>query len=241
MFTEERALWIYDHYLWLEKALPLRAAKPAKVLITPGKEFFPDHWRGTHESALAVFDRMRAIMEIADWPCSLYQKPSIPVPIGIGSSQSKDAAGTFAGKNEQEVLISYSAGLLKEPVSYVATIAHELCHYLLAKVTTEPPCTWKELEPLTDLASVVEGFGVFAANSHFNFRGWTDVGTQGWSAKKIGYLNEAELGFSLAIFCVRNGIEPKSTAKLLKLNPREVFLDALGYVADLEEERRGAR
>jgi hypothetical protein len=239
MFTEERALWIYDHYLWLEKSLPVRPSKRPPAMVTAGSEYFPNRWRGTHESALEVFDRVRAIMGICEWPCSLYQKPSLAQPMGLGESHTRDAAGTFSVPEPDQVLISYSANLLKDPVGYVATISHELCHYLLAKVTTEPPATWKDLEPLTDLSSVVEGFGVFAANSHFNFHGWTGVGTQGWSSKTVGYLNEAELGFATALFCVRNRIDPKPTAKLLKLNPREVFLDALDYVADLEAENRG--
>ncbi len=157
----------------------------------------------------------------------------------IGQSSSTGAAGTFSEGKDGKILISYSEDLLKDPVGFIATTVHELCHYLLAKVTEEPPCTWKQLEHLTDLTTVVEGFGVFNANAHVNFAGHTGIGTHGWSWRKIGYLNEAELGFATAIFCIRNQIDYQAPAKLLKLNPREVFLDALDYVADLEEERRG--
>lgn len=37
------------------------------------------------------------------------------------------------------------------------------------------------------------------------------------------YLNEAELGFTLGIFCVRGNIDPELALKHLKQNPAEVF------------------
>jgi len=124
--------------------------------------------------------------------------------------------------------------MLKDPVGLVGTLAHELCHFLLATVKNEPPASWKLLEPLTDLAAVREGFGIFLSNSAFQFGQWTSNDQQGWSTQRRGYLSEAELGFSTAIFVVRNRLDPKVAARALKPNPREVFCDALDYVADLE-------
>ena len=41
-------------------------------------------------------------------------------------------------------------------------------------------------------------------------------------------------GFALAIFCVRHGTPPEIPLRFLKPNPRQVFIDSLDYVADLE-------
>src|SRR5262249_10899697 len=148
----------------------------------------------------------------------------------LGRFSSKGAAGTFSIPEKNEIVISYSASLLKDPVGLVSTLAHELCHYLLSTVRDEPPATWKELEPLTDLSAVLEGFGLFLCNSAFQFSQWSSNDKQGWSAKRKGYLSEAELGFSFAIFCVRNHLDPAPAARSLKPNPREVFCDALDYI-----------
>ena len=182
-------------------------------------------------------------MGMTDWVCKFEQKSSIEDEMQqnlsrsgvLGYTSTKGAAGTFSIPEQNEVVISYSATLLKYPVGLVSTLAHELCHYLLSTVQEEPPATWKELEPLTDLSAVLEGFGLFQCNSAFQFDQWSSNDKQGWSAKRKGYLSEAELGFSFAIFCVRNHLDPNPAIRLLKPNPREVFCDALDFISELEE------
>jgi hypothetical protein len=82
----------------------------------------------------------------------------------------------------------------------VATLAHELAHYRLAGVPTEPPGGADALEFATDLTTVYLGFGLFGANSAFNFRQYQDVMSQGWEAARQGYLSEREWVFALAVY-----------------------------------------
>jgi len=241
-FTEERALWLYEHFLWLERTLPAKGGDFTHRMILPTKEFFPDRFHQDHQSAVVVFDRVKALMGIQEWRCSL--EPQVPgnrevndrlASSGVlGSQSSNDAAGTFSIP-EDGVVITYAPHLLKNPVALVATMAHELCHYLLATVKEEPPATWSELEPLTDLCAVAEGFGVFLANSAFQFSQWSSSDQHGWGFERLGYLSEEELGFATAVFCVRNGIDAGIAARTLKPNPREVYCDALDFVVELEE------
>lgn len=246
-FDEQRALWLYEHYCWLERSLPPRSSPTPPVVIFATKAFFPDPYHGDHPSAVRVFDRVRDLMGVLDWPCRLEgedederKRHSDLGRAGIlGTSSSHGAAGTFSAPDETGVVISYSSSLLKDPVGLVAIFAHELCHYLLATVEDEPPGTWEALEPLTDLAAVVEGFGIFLADAAFRFTQWTDHDQQGWSAQRTGYLSEVELGFALAIFSMRNGADAPAIARALKPNAREIFRDALDYVADLEATGKG--
>jgi hypothetical protein len=186
-------------------------------------------------------------MGMAEWPCEFVQRQAVERNMHedlsrsgvLGSTSTHDAAGTFSVPEARRVVITYSAHVLADPIALVATLAHELCHFLLATVRAEPPATWKELEPLTDLSAVLEGFGIFLCNSAFRFGQWATHDRQGWSFERQGYLNEAELGFALAVYCVRNRADPKIVAHVLKPNPREVFCDALDFVADLEHESTG--
>ncbi|MBE2214846.1 MAG: hypothetical protein IAE82_13315 [Opitutaceae bacterium] len=240
MFTEERARWLYSHYRWLEEHLPPRDDKAPRVLIAPTPQYYPMRNTRDHAFASAVFDQTRAWLGLSTWPCRLVprrddheeEQAALRRAGLFGESRSHGAAGTFQAAEEVE--ITYATTLLNDPVGLVATLAHELCHYLLAHVATEPPAGWDELEPLTDLTAVVEGFGIFLANSSFSFGQWTDTSHQGWQARTQGYLNTAELGFALAVFCTRNGTPPELPAKFLKPNPRQVFVDSLDYIADLE-------
>jgi hypothetical protein len=244
-FTEERAVWLYKHYNWLNAYLPKRSSVGRSALVLPTAQFFPDRYQADHASAECLFYRVRDLIGMSDWNCRIEQRRSIDRELQadlsrsgvLGETSTQGAAGTFSVP-EKEVLITYSAPLLNDPIGLVATFAHELCHYLLATVKEEPPATWKQLEPLTDLSAVLEGFGVFLCNSAFTFSQWTSYDTQGWSVKQKGYLTEAELGFALAIYCIKNRIDERLAARNLKPNPCEVFCDALDYILDLEDQKR---
>jgi hypothetical protein len=240
MFTEERAHWLYQHYRWLEQQLPQRTDDYQPPLILPTPDFYPMRNTRDHAFAEAIFHATRGFMGMAEWHCRLVpqtdEEREAQASLGkggvFGETQFSGAAGTFRASDEIE--ITYSPTLLGDPPGLVATLAHELCHYLMATIKEEPPGGWAEHEPLTDLAAVHEGFGVFLCNSAFQFSQWMDNQYSGWRWSKRGYLNEAELGFSLGIFCVRNQIDPEVAMGHLKQNPGEVFWDSLGFIEDLE-------
>lgn len=180
MFTEERALWIYRSYRWLEQALPLRTGPAPLIRLTP--EFFPFRITSDPSFATAVFESIKVLMGVAEWPCRL-------VPEDDGSAEYTEVMqrsgvlgattgacsplGTFSVPDE--VVITYNLALLKRPEALIATLAHELCHYLLSFVETPPAEGWGQLEPLTDLAAVHEGFGLFLANTAFSFDQWSSM------------------------------------------------------------------
>ena len=95
---------------------------------------------------------------------------------------------------------------LSRPIELIATFAHELCHPLLLSIPEPPPGGAECEEFATDLATTFFGFGLFGANSAFEFKQHSDIGagSQGWSTRRLGYLTEAEWGFSLAIFLHNN-------------------------------------
>jgi len=239
MFTEERARWLHQHYCWLDEHLPAHTDKVSPRLILPTPEFYPARNSRDYAFAQVTFEQTREYMGIRDWPCTLSVQsdedqnlPHLRVAGLFGETRTSGAAGTFCAGDAVE--ITYSPSLLKNPTGLISTLAHELCHYLLATVKTEPPCGWADHERLTDLAAVREGFGVFLCNTAFEFGQWGDAQFSGWQSSTRGYLTEAELGFSLGIFCVRNGLTPDDVVSFLKPNPAEIFWDSIGYIEDLE-------
>lgn len=86
---------------------------------------------------------------------------------------------------------------MEDPVALVATLAHELGHVILLRpvlVDRDDP----DMEQLNDLLTVFLGFGIFTANSAFRFEQHSDNTSQGWSASRLGYLSEEELGYALS-------------------------------------------
>ena len=241
-FKPERAVWLLEHYFWLNESLVERDSEPNCWAIFPTKEHFPFKHAKTFEYAESLFDRIKECMEISDWPCELQSEEQINevsaedlAQSGIYGSipQSSSAAGTFSIDEENQVVISYSEEELGNPISLIATMAHELCHYLISTITSEPPCGWEDHEPLTDIAAVHEGFGIFLCNSAFQFGQFQDGQSHGWSSRSVGYLQESELAFCLAIFTIHRSIDPALIAGHLKANCKEYYALALD---DLETD-----
>jgi hypothetical protein len=126
-------------------------------------------------------------------------------------ASQKHAIGTFAAVGNR-VQITYVPELLQRPEHLIATLAHELAHYLLATARSQPPCDDDEKEFLTDLTAVYLGFGVFLANARFNFEG----SVNGWHMGRSGYLPEADLIFALSIFIEMKEIDPSPAFGCLK-------------------------
>ena len=146
-----------------------------------------------------------------EWPCELVAqapRPELGQSIVFGSQKSGGACGTFQMRGNL-ARITYDPKMLDDPIGLIATFAHELCHYVLAGVT-DPPGGIETIEPLTDLATVHLGFGLFGANTAFNFQQSTSYDRQGWSYSRAGYLSEAEWSFANAVFFEMRGAAPAS-------------------------------
>ncbi|REL29586.1 hypothetical protein [Thalassotalea euphylliae] len=98
----------------------------------------------------------------------------------------------------------------------VATLAHELAHYLTATAKDEPPGGWENWEFATDIAATFMGFGIFMANSAFNFSQYADADSQGWKSGRSGYLSENEHIYALAIFLLLKDLSINEASRYLK-------------------------
>ena len=88
-------------------------------------------------------------------------------------------------------------------------------------------------EYAVDLATAFLGFGIFGANTAFQFQQFSDIGSgsQGWSSSRVGYLTETEWAFALAVFLSLRG-EPKEVAdKWLKPGPAKLLAKSMAYLA----------
>jgi hypothetical protein len=111
-------------------------------------------------------------------------------------------------------LVAVRHSLLKDPLSVVATLAHELGHVILLGGGHLDPDT-EDMEPMTDLVTVYLGFGVFTANAARRFQQFQDDRKQGWSMSRLGYLPEPVYAYALARFAQQRGeVKPTWTAHL---------------------------
>lgn len=87
---------------------------------------------------------------------------------------------------------------------------------------------------MTDLLTVFFGLGIFTASSAFQFSQWQDANWEGWSTKRLGYLDEPSLGYALAAYAyVRGEQKPRWSGHLVQgvlsyLKQSERFLSTGG-------------
>jgi hypothetical protein len=204
---DDTAAWHVENFAWLLRQF---GGLKKSTLVLPKPGYFIADGETGHAFALRIFEQVKAYCGMADWPADLAADDN---PLANLSDRSlamvapqKHALGTF-GVAGNRIVISYVPALLQQPDHLIATLAHELAHYLLATSKEAPPCEQDEIEFLTDLTAVYLGFGVFLANARFRFEALQDGAMHGWRIAHSGYLPEADIIFALALFVAAKGLD----------------------------------
>jgi hypothetical protein len=231
-FDEHLVQWHFEVWGWLLRNFGGMETLAKQPLITPTPEFFPFRPRLEHAYFEEVFGAVKQHAGMNEWPCRLEpleeqdEQQRLLRRHSQGEWQTGGAAGTFEWQGE-EVVIRYAPNQASDPMALVATLIHELMHYLLSTAETDPPGGWEEHEFHTDVACGFMGFGIFMTNSAFHFQQWGDAVSAGWHSSRKGYLSESEHAFGLALFTVLTGADPDKVLPWLKSNPQSIYRAAL--------------
>jgi hypothetical protein len=213
--------WIEDRFRWLTLEFGLERLRSCRVIL-PTPEFFPDPYAATRKDARSMFRRVCGYMGIDPEPIQLeFFKGKRPQWEGFHHG----AAGTHEGDGWRTTIRIDEANF-GDPTILVATMAHELGHVLLldeGRISRSTP----DHEPLTDLLTVYLGLGVLTANSRFRFRSSYQ---EGWSVRRLGYLDERAVGYALALFAWIRGEGRPAWARHLRLNPRTYMKQGLRFL-----------
>ena len=220
LLDPDTARWHVDNACWLLRNLGRTPMFNETRLVLPAPGFFDTGGVEGHALAEAIFHKVKAYAGMSGWPVELvsdvatYDRSSTDL---IQAPSQHTPLGLFM-RDRDMVRISYAPRLLKTPVNLIATFAHELAHYLVKSIEDTLPCDPDLEELLTDQAACLMGFGVFMANSAFQFEQFRDAGsgTQGWRSQRNGYLPEGDLVFDLALFLTAKDIKPDEAMRCLK-------------------------
>jgi hypothetical protein len=232
--TEEERLWLDEGFRRLEKLLGRRRLLDA-CSILPTREYFPDSYEPTTAGAETLFvrvckymrvDRSRIRLEV--FPDETEELRSV-LPYWRGASggcagffSPDPSIGSLPADDEECMLVALRSTQLKDPLSLVATMAHELGHVILlggGLISPKAP----DHEPLTDLLTVFLGFGVFTSSAARRFKQFQDERHYGWSMHRLGYLPEEMYGYALAKFAELRGEEKPAWVKHLSTNVKAYF------------------
>jgi hypothetical protein len=240
--SEEERLWVDEGFRRLEKMLGRRRLLEAKVIL-PTPEYFPDSYDQNAAGAEALFRRVcsymrvdRSRIQLEIFPDETEELRSI-LPHWHGNSggcagffSHEATPGNVPTRDEARMLVALRSTQLKDPLSLVATMAHELGHVVLLGGGLMSPKT-PDHEPITDLLTVFLGFGIFTSSAAARFKQFQDERRYGWSMHRLGYLPEEVYGYALAKFADERKEEKASWVTHLSTNVRAYFKRSQSWLA----------
>lgn len=227
----EVAKWVEYSMGWLASRFGESIIRDGKVIL-PNKDYFPDPISPTVADLTPLFERVCVYMRIDPDSIDLrFFSEAGNTDLGNGlviATEGPSAAGLYRDKMGRHIIsIKIDEGV--GAASYIATIAHELCHVHLIGGDHVHPVD-DDHEPLTDLATVFFGLGVFNANSIVSDTQWSTGGWSGWSVGAHGYLPEEVFGYAFSVFAwIRRESKPE-WARYLRPNVRSVFRKGIKYL-----------
>ena len=225
------ARWVERSMGWLAGRFGESILLDGRVVV-PDSSFFPDPASGTVADLTPLFDRVSVYMRLDpdDIHLRFFSEGGM-TDLGNGlvvMNEGPSAAGLYRDRMGKPI-VSIKIGEGIGVASYIATMAHELAHvHLIGGKHVNPDRD--DHEPLTDLATVFFGLGVFNANSVISDVQWADAGWSGWSIGRCGYLPEEVFGYAFAVYAWRRGESKPTWARFLRPNVRSVFKHGLRYL-----------
>ena len=208
-------------------ALLQLGAEPVRGLVLPTGDFFPDTFDGTPPSLAALMRRVQAHAGLADLAVEL----AVVSPEGEAQTVSC-SSGACGGGGKFDVSldrvrvtedggyqVTIAAGEVKNPTVLTTALVRAVAFMFLNEAGGYDELPPQDREPVTDLAAVLLGFGVLAANGSYIYM----KGCGGVNVHSATRMPADEIGLALGLFCQLHGIPERVAAKHLELTPREHF------------------
>lgn len=227
--------WIENNMLWLEQEFPEPLITDRKIFI-PTDSDLPIQWNGSKENVKEVLNIIARSMHINPEDIELDYFDNGLTELNSGGStifietnpEDTNAAGLYQENESGKFEVSLDIEILDKPEALVATLAHELCHVkLLGEKRLE-----ENDEHLTDLTTVFFGFGIFNANTAFEYHQSFDR----WGYSKSGYLRQEEWAYALALLAYMREEDNPEWSKYLNKTIKKDFERSLKYMLDNEQE-----
>lgn len=233
--SDELRQWVDGAFLRLEQVLGRERLLKAEVVL-PNDIFFPDRYDGTEENIRGMAERVAGYMGIAPdtFVVHVYAENEDEWRKDLEGVrfESRDTAGLYFHELENgKYLIGIHANQREDPLSLVATLAHELAHVVLlggGLIAHEA----EDMEPMTDVCTAYLGMGFFTASVAFQFKKWSNERTEGWSTSRKGYLSQELWGYVLARFAAERAEKKPAWAKELPVNVRGYFGQSVKWLRE---------
>lgn len=229
--TEEDRAWIEKNLVWLHENVVNLRKQPT---VLPTREFFDWEFTGKEKDARYVLQRLGKLcrVDVSRVRLSFYSQQTLDFGNGMATRPEEDekgAAGYYSFDGDESE-IQIEIGQLQNPASLVATMAHELSHYVLIGLYDYGHDDDQENEYLTDLLAIAYGFGIFQGNTAFQRSAWQSGGGSGWSIGKQGYLPKQVTAYAMAVIELYKGRSEQTWGQYLEKDFGKYFNRSVGFV-----------
>jgi hypothetical protein len=229
--------WLIDEFAALLAAVG-RERLVAAPILEPTPQWFPDRWTPSAAGVRRLARRLLryAGLERLDVEVTLFHGDRDVALNAHGHAVGQrhhGAAAWFAGITDDVCSFGAEVGQLDDPLGVTAAMAHEVAHVFRRVHGVEVEDRDVE-ERLTDLTTVLLGFGVLTTNASSRHRSaGGGIGVYSWSHRALGYLPPQAMSFLLAVQAVARGLDGdarRHLAKLLEANQRGFFEHAIKHL-----------
>lgn len=238
--TEEDKNWVEEALLSLAGEFGEDYFKDISIIL-PNRKFYDCDFSCIEGDAEFVLEQTKIYMDIenVDFKLCYFSDQSVEMQDGTPLTTQADLNGEWnsaAGIYEQTdegTTIYIERSLLKNPSGLIATMAHELSHYILlgeGRISDND-------EYLTDLVAIAYGFGIFTGNSRFEFDRYSTGQGSGWRAASRGYLPEQVIAYAMAWLSVYRN-EDTSWKGLLSAQMLKYFEQSMKYIEQYPDRIR---
>ncbi len=244
LIDPEVAAWQFDHFALLIDHLEKEPGLENRTLFLPTPEFFPSSKKDYGTQAQHIFGLIREqfgfnVRDTFELEGHEGRPATSLGGVAMVQSAGEMACGTYQRIpgifNQAREIIRYDTGLEDKPTQLVATFAHELSHALhhrsrdisfqhRSSDLLDVDSNLYEL--FTDLTAIYMGYGIFLANTRFEFSQFANGDTQGWQAQGAGYLPEADMVFATALFMRIKNLPMEAALPHLKPRLRKMLKKA---------------
>ena len=228
--TIEDKEWLERQLGWLnENIVNLKE----QSTILPTKKYFNWQFTGIEKDAEFVLKKVGEYCNVNTDEIKLQFYSEEPIELDRGTvTQQLPGTGT-AGVFVQEdgaFSIFIEVQQLKKPNSLIATVAHELSHYVLLGQHGFQ-LDGEENEWLTDLLAIGYGFGIFIGNSRFEFSQFqSGDGWGGWQYSIQGYLPHQIIAHAMAEIEITKNQSIPSWTRLMKIDFQNDFKKSMEFM-----------
>ena len=233
LLPEEAITWLFDGFAWALKNFGSDVFYNETILVEPTNSCFPGQGDNVEEMAELIASRVKHFAGLDYLPLRVinhheFDQTATALPdMRQVITEMKQSSGS-------ELTLFFEPQQVANPNAMIANYAHGLAHHLGMLANEPAPCNEAQWPHMTELLAVYLGFGIMFVNTAIPER-ITCGSCRNPAMDRKGALDEMEVIYALAIFCVLKEIQAKQAASHIKSHLRPLLKKAIKDVQQRSE------